>query len=197
MNFRARRGAEYRGGNVKIGLLVAAGLLAGCVASAAGPQANAKADYENKPVSEVGFTAGEGTVVVSPEVLEGWRFMYRFITEVEFVLCLEGREHNGTVYVENFRLARMEATNVSSVRYQPCKSDRYVGTAHNHPPVSIPRNLCYQSVPDRRSFEADTRAVVDIVLCGEEQFLWVVRDRDGAQRRGTAVANLERELGSD
>lgn len=182
---------------MRIGLLVAAGLLAGCVASAAGPQANAKADFENRPVDEPGYSAGEGAVIVAPEVLEGWRFMYRFITETEFVLCLEGRENNGTVHIENFRLARMEATNVSSVRYQPCKGDRYIGTAHNHPPAPIPRNLCYQSIPDRRSFEADTRAVIDIVLCGEQQFLWVVRNRDGEQRRGTAVAHLDRELGSN
>lgn len=182
---------------MKIGLLVAAGLLAGCVASAAGPKAFAKADVENVAAEEVGYTAGEGTVIVSPEVLEGWRFMYRFITEVEFVLCLEGRREKDAVYIDNFRLARMEATNISSVRYQPCKGDRYVGTAHNHPPVSVPRNLCYQSVPDRRSFEADTRAVVDIVLCGEEQFLWVVRDESGAQRKGTALAHFENDLGMD
>lgn len=133
--------------------------------------------------------AGAGPVVVPEEVLDGWRFLYRFVTEVEFVLCLEGRRSGDQIYVEAFRLARMEAQNSSSVRYQPCTSDRYVGTAHNHPPVTANKSLCYQSMPDKRSFEADDRAVIDIVLCGEDRFLWVVRDgKDGPEQVGTAIA---------
>jgi hypothetical protein len=115
--------------------------------------------------------------------MEGFRFLYRFITEVEFVLCLEGTRKNGRLYVEGFRLARMEATNVNSVRYQPCTSDRYVGTAHNHPPVDQEKSLCYQSEPDRRSFGMDPRAVVDVVLCGDDQYYWVLKDgRTGAEK---------------
>jgi len=116
------------------------------------------------------------TVVVAPEVLEGWRFLYRFITEVEFVLCLEGRREGSTLYIDGFRLARMEDATLNSVRYQPCTGDRYVGTAHNHPPVEGAGSLCYRSMPDRQSFEADPRALVDVVLCGDDRFLWTLKD---------------------
>jgi hypothetical protein len=122
-------------------------------------------------------------VVVAPEVIEGFQFLYRFITEVEFVLCLEGTRKNGRLYVDAFRLARMEATSVNSVRYQPCTSERYIGTAHNHPPVDEEKSLCYQSEPDRRSFALDPRAVVDVVLCGDDKFYWVLKDgRTGAEK---------------
>jgi hypothetical protein len=53
--------------------------------------------------------------------------------------------------------------------------------------VSTAKSLCYQSLPDRRSFEADARAVVDVVLCGEDRFLWVVRSDNGEQQAGEAV----------
>ena len=129
-------------------------------------------------------------IVMAPEVIEGFQFLYRFITEVEFVLCLEGTRKNGKLYVDAFRLARMEATSVNSVRYQPCTSDRYVGTAHNHPPVDEDKSLCYQSEPDRRSFGMDSRAVVDVVLCGDDKYFWVLKDgRSGAKSAQLARAN--------
>lgn len=122
-------------------------------------------------------------VVLAPEVVEGFQFLYKFITEVEFVLCLEGERKNGRLHVDAFRLARMEATSVNSVRYQPCTSERYVGTAHNHPPVGEDKSLCYQSEPDRRSFAMDSRAVVDLVLCGNDMYLWVLKDgRTGSKQ---------------
>lgn len=127
-------------------------------------------------------------IVMSAEVVEGFQFLYRFITEVEFVLCLEGTRKNGKLHVDGFRLARMEATSVNSVRYQPCTSDRYVGTAHNHPPVGADKSLCYQSEPDRRSFGMDPRAVVDVVLCGDAKYYWVLKDgRSGAEESRLAT----------
>ena len=117
-----------------------------------------------------------GPVVIAQEVLEGWRFLYSFITEVEFVLCLEGKERDGVIIVENFRLARMENTSATSVRYHPCKSEDYIGTAHNHPPTANGGSQCYRSLPDRRSFEQDERAIVDIILCGEDRFIWILKD---------------------
>lgn len=116
-------------------------------------------------------------VIVASEVVDGFEFLYRFITETEFVLCLEGSRQDGKVVIDGFRLARMEATSVNSVRYQPCNSPRYIGTAHNHPPVEeAVKSLCYQSEPDRRSFGMDPRALVDIVLCGDSKYLWVLKD---------------------
>lgn len=129
-------------------------------------------------------------IIVAPDVVEGFQFLYRFITEVEFVLCLEGTRKNGRLYVDGFRLARMEASSVNSVRYQPCTSDRYIGTAHNHPPVGPDKSLCYQSEPDRRSFSMDHRAVVDVVLCGSDKYYWVLKDgRAGAKKLLTVAAD--------
>jgi hypothetical protein len=77
----------------------------------------------------------------------------------------------------------MEASSVNSVRYQPCDGTRYVGTAHNHPPVDEEgKSLCYQSEPDRRSFGMDQRAVVDIVLCGSDKFRWWLKDGRNAAK---------------
>jgi hypothetical protein len=171
---------------VKIRTLLVTLLMAGCASSGTDSGANNKSAFPRDFAAA--RLVGSGPVVVAPEVLDGWRFMYRFITEVEFVLCLEGRRSGDEIYIESFRLARMEAANSSSVRYQPCAGPEYVGTAHNHPPVTTTKSLCYQSLPDRRSFEADNRAVLDIVLCGEDRFLWVVREgKTGTQQQGEAV----------
>ncbi|MGH7459939.1 MAG: hypothetical protein ACREMA_02780, partial [Longimicrobiales bacterium] len=132
------------------------------VASGDQPQTNQIDRKASAPDNvEPAHLIGAGPVVVPDQVLEGWRFLYRFVTEVEFVLCLEGRKNGDKVQVDGFRLAYMEASNSSSVRYQPCVGEQYIGTAHNHPPVTTARSLCYQSLPDRRSFEADARAIVD------------------------------------
>ena len=81
------------------------------------------------------------------------------------------------------RLSAYDLTSINSVRYQPCEGSRYVGTAHNHPPVDDPlKSLCYQSEPDRRSFGMDQRAMVDIVLCGDNKYLWVLKDGRSAAR---------------
>jgi len=127
-------------------------------------------------------------IVVAQEVLDGFQFLYRHITTVEFVLCLEGTRRNGRLFIDGFRLARMEATSVNSVRYQPCESERYVGTAHNHPPVDNEKSLCYQSEPDRRSFGMDNRAIVDVVLCGDDRYYWVLKD--GRARAETVLATV-------
>lgn len=119
---------------------------------------------------------GAGPISVKQEVLDGWRYLYRYITQVEFVLCLEGQKRGDTIYIDGFRLARMENESLTSVRYHPCQDPRYVGTAHNHPPTSDQAPLCYRSLPDRRSFEQDERAIVDIILCGENRFLWILKD---------------------
>jgi hypothetical protein len=62
------------------------------------------------------------------------------------------------------------------VSYEGCSTRDYVGTAHNHPPMSDGGALCYQSNADQKSFELDKRAVVDIIICGNTRFLWVLKD---------------------
>src|ERR1044071_8134851 len=74
----------------------------------------------------VSTTDGE-PVIVAPEVLDGWQFLYRNITSTEFVLCLEGERQDGKLVIDGFKLARMEASSVNSVRYQPCSNARYLG----------------------------------------------------------------------
>ncbi|HEY0671798.1 MAG TPA: hypothetical protein VGD27_06010 [Longimicrobiales bacterium] len=162
---------------------LAAAAVAACSSSGVSPKAFGREAGSFQPVAaETGLDPNVAEpVVVAPEVIEGFQFLYRFITEVEFVLCLEGERKNGRLHVDAFRLARMEATSVNSVRYQPCTGARYVGTAHNHPPVGQDKSLCYQSEPDRRSFAMDERAVVDLVLCGSDQYYWALKDgRTGA-----------------
>ncbi|MBI3082399.1 MAG: hypothetical protein HYY94_05755 [Gemmatimonadetes bacterium] len=126
-----------------------------------------------KPVTAV---PAAGAVVVAPDVLDGWSFLYRHIDEVEFVLCLEGRGERDVVHIHGFRLARIERTSSSSVRYQPCSGREYVGTAHNHPPVEGEGSLCYRSTTDRQSFDQDDRAIIDVILCGPDQYIWILRN---------------------
>jgi hypothetical protein len=172
-----------------LGVAVAALALAACGSSGVIPKAFGTDDGSfEAAVAESGLDMNVAEpVVVAPEVLEGFQFLYRHITEVEFVLCLEGSRKNGRLYIDDFRLARMEATSINSVRYQPCSSDRYVGTAHNHPPVDEDKSLCYQSEPDRRSFGMDTRAIVDVVLCGDDKYYWVLKD--GRSRAESVLAH--------
>jgi hypothetical protein len=169
-----------------VAVVVVAMVIAGCGSSGVSPKAfgTDAGGYQPGAASESGLDINAAEpVVVTPEVIEGFKFLYRFITEVEFVLCLEGSRKQGRLYVDGFRLARMEASSVNSVRYQPCTSERYVGTAHNHPPVDNEKTLCYQSEPDRRSFGMDERAVVDVVLCGDDRYYWVLKDgRSRAER---------------
>ena len=173
---------------MKTRTLVVALIAAGCASAGGQPKTTNVGNKASVPETlRPANLVGAGPVVVPEEVLEGWRFLYRFVTEVEFVLCLEGHKAGQNIQIEGFRLAYMEAANSSSVRYQPCTGDKYIGTAHNHPPVGGSKSLCYQSLPDRRSFDADTRAIVDVVLCGDDRFLWVVRSEDGSQQAGEAV----------
>jgi hypothetical protein len=158
-------------------IAVTAIIMAGWVGPVSGQAANGASHGKARlPVALGAPGDAAAAVVVAPKVLENWSFLYRHITEVEFVLCLEGRNEEGVVYIDDFRLARMEEATASSVRYHPCEGERYIGTAHNHPPVEGAAPLCYRSQPDRRSFEMDARAVVDIVLCGTERFVWVLKD---------------------
>ena len=127
--------------------------------------------------------------IIAADVANGFEFLYRYITEAEFVLCLEGTVTNGELQIDGFRLAGIEASTVNSVRYQPCRSHRYVGTAHNHPPA-VRDDLCARSDLDRRSFANDSLAVVDIVLCGNDRYAWVLKDG----RNGTATLPPQRDL---
>jgi hypothetical protein len=145
-----------------------------------------RAEAQSALGSKLGMAAAPGTryagydgaapVVVKNEILESWNYLYRHITGAEFVLCLEGYQRDGTIFIDNFRLARMENESMTSVRYHPCESERYVGTAHNHPPTGQGGSLCYRSIPDRRSFAEDPRAIVDVILCGTDTYLWVLKD---------------------
>lgn len=157
-------------------LALTVGLLgAGISAAEAQSPLDSKMGKTNAGTRYAGYE-GAAPVVVKKEVLEGWNYLYRYITNVEFVLCLEGFQKDGTIFIDNFRLARMENESLTSVRYHPCESDRYIGTAHNHPPNGEGGSLCYRSIPDRRSFAEDQRAVVDVILCGIDTYLWVLKD---------------------
>ena len=145
----------------------------------------------------VAAAASGAPVVVAPEVLHGFAFLYQYINETEFVLCLEGRQTHGRVHVTGFRLAVMKHTTLASASYEPCTNDHYIGTAHNHPGAPYGAS-CAPSSLDRSSFASDTRAFIDIILCGSERYLWVLKDgrsetdSDGISRLRRLVASTAR-----
>lgn len=165
------------------GIGAVAATLAACGTAGVSPKAFEGAAPAAPAVDNASLSDATEPVVVAPEVVAGWQFLYKNITSTEFVLCLEGTKQDGKIVVDNFRLAKMEGSTINSVRYEPCAGPRYVGTAHNHPPVEdLTKSLCYQSEPDRRSFGLDSRAIVDVVLCGNDKFLWVLKDGRSAAR---------------
>ena len=116
----------------------------------------------SEPIDLSAPVAGTAPVLVAPAVAQQWNYLYHFIREAEFVLCLEGRQSGGVVHVDGFRLAKMIEAGAATVRYEPCETANYVGTAHNHPPASGDPPACYRLVPDRKSFEEDKKALVDL-----------------------------------
>jgi hypothetical protein len=115
------------------------------------------------------------SVVVAADVLHGFSFLYQYVNETEFVLCLEGTQDARRLYVTGFRLAVVTKTTINTVSYEPCTSRNYLGTAHNHPPEPGGAQ-CAQSASDQNSFYNDQKAVVDIILCGNTRYLWVLKD---------------------
>lgn len=113
----------------------------------------------------------ETLLVTSLTVKNGFEFLYSNVKEKEFVLCLEGVKKGSELTLTDFRLAEMPKATTESVSYTPCKSRSYVGTAHNHLPHGG-QDMCYQSAPDRKSFVEDSRALIDVVLCGPRKFRW-------------------------
>jgi hypothetical protein len=153
-------------------------LLAACVSTSGQPKA-----YEPAPLGRplvmpapIVSAASIRTVTLEQEVIEGFQFMYQYVDETEFVLCLEGRRSGNRIHVTGFKLARMKTTSAYRVAYEDCANNDYIGTAHNHPPTRTGATLCYQSEADHNSFHTDSRAVVDIILCGESRYLWVLKD---------------------
>ncbi len=160
----------------KIGLVVGAGALllaAAPVAAQVAPSWVAKA---SEPIDLSAPAAGMAPVLVAPAVAQQWNYLYHFIRDAEFVLCLQGHRSEGVVHIDGFRLANMIEAGATTVRYEPCNTSDYVGTAHNHPPASGDPPACYRSVPDRKSFEEDKKAVVDVVICGEDKWVWILKD---------------------
>jgi hypothetical protein len=159
-------------------------LLTACVSTSGQPKAYEPAPLGRPLVRPAASAASIRTITVDPIVVEGFQFMYQYVSETEFVLCLEGKRSGSRVHVTGFRLARMKNTTPYKVAYEDCSIDDYVGTAHNHPPTPTGASLCYQSEADHRSFHTDTRAVLDIILCGDTRYLWVLKD--GRSRIETA-----------
>jgi len=161
---------------VRQGISVAVVVLLLVGGRAAGQQAPAWVAKASEPMDLSAPVGGTAPVLVAPAVAQQWDYLYRFIRDAEFVLCLEGRQSAGIVHIDGFRLANMVEAGAATVRYEPCDTPDYVGTAHNHPPASGDPPACYRSVPDRKSFEDDKKAVVDVVICGEDKWVWILKD---------------------
>jgi hypothetical protein len=124
-----------------------------------------------------GDSTSEFEIVLAREVLDGWNFLFLSITETEFALCLEGTKDKGRLSITGFRLAHIISSHGSAVEYVPCDGPYHVGTAHNHLASGYPgQDNCYQSGKDHRSFQKDSKAFVDIILCGRNRFVWVLKD---------------------
>lgn len=132
-------------------------------------------------IHDKGATSGTRPAIVIPrEILDGWNFLYLHIDETEFALCLEGKRELDRVVITNFRLAHIISSNSSHIEYVPCNGDSYLGTAHNHPSNGYPGwDPCHQSALDNRSFNKDKKAYVDIIICGRDRFVWVLKDGAG------------------
>jgi hypothetical protein len=119
----------------------------------------------------------EPALVISREVIDGWNFLYQFITDTEFALCLEGRREGSRLIITGFRLAHIIASQYHRVQYVPCAGENFVGSAHNHPDSGYPNaEPCYQSKIDEKSFRGNRKAEVDIIICGRNRFAWMLRD---------------------
>ncbi|HEX6940222.1 MAG TPA: Mov34/MPN/PAD-1 family protein [Longimicrobiales bacterium] len=81
--------------------------------------------------------------------------------QTETAVCLYGRRIRGRWYVESLRPPVITRRTVASVSYQRCDGNGYIGVVHNHPAPG----MCYFSGVDRRTFEADPSAIVDVVTC--------------------------------
>jgi hypothetical protein len=170
----------------------AAGLLlvttvAACVSTGGQPKASQRPVPGSSVSTLAAFAVTADPVVIAPEVLEGFQFLYRFVAETEFVLCLEGTRARGRLHITGFRLARMRSTSSHWAAYEQCVNQDYVGTAHNHPPTQPGEPLCYQSSADQKSFGLDRQALVDIVLCGESKYLWVLKDGRSRIENGAPI----------
>ena len=116
-------------------------------------------------------------IVIAREVVDGWNFLFHSIIETEFALCLEGRNDRGRLTISGFRLAHIISSHQTAVEYVPCDGPYHVGTAHNHLASDYPgQDPCYQSGKDLRSFKKDGKAVVDIIICGRDRFVWALKD---------------------
>jgi hypothetical protein len=126
------------------------------------------------------------TLLVAREVLDGWNFLYLHISDTEFALCLEGAKENGRIVITGFRLAHVLVSSINHIAYVPCPGTEYIGTAHNHPVDEVGSDPCHHSPADQRTFQRDTRAKVDIVICGRDRFVWVMKDGKGPRLRQAA-----------
>lgn len=160
-----------------VAMLLGLFALSGCAGTmtsskAQGPRASEPTRITDLPVDAAG---AHTPVVIAPEVLHGFSFLYQNITHTEFVLCLEGTRKNRQIFITGFRLAVITRSSIGAAAYEPCTNANYIGTAHNHPPVEG-TDMCKASVPDKVSFYNDIRAAVDIILCGSTRYLWVLKD---------------------
>jgi hypothetical protein len=158
-------------------LLAFALLIFNACASTAMREGSSDLPYMGPSVLVRGESGDSAAVLeVTRYVLDGWKFLYANITESEFALCLEGKRHGDRWVVTGFRLAHIIASNYNGVKYVPCTDVNYIGSAHNHPPGEYANSDgCYQSKADARTFNADGRARIDVIICGPQKFVWVVK----------------------
>ncbi len=117
---------------------------------------------------------GFGDLVIAPAVSDNLALLFSQF-DTELVLCLEGELRGADLYITDFRMPHILASEQGRVQASGCKrSSKVVGTWHNHPAPSrllvasdaeqLARN-CYLSRTDIADFLRRKDALVSVVSC--------------------------------
>lgn len=138
-----------------------------------------------------GDPAGSGefrALLLAPQVSDNIALLFHQF-DTELVLCLEGEWRGPDLFVTDFRMPHILASEAGRVQASACKpSRRSVGTWHNHPAPNhrlasagserLARN-CYLSRTDIADFRRRGDAVVSVVSCAPDVFAyWMRSDLD-------------------
>lgn len=160
----------------------------------------------------VGRPAGDGRVSVSgqfrslvldPKVEDNIALLFGQF-ETELVLCLEGEWRGPDLYVTDFRIPHILASESGRVQAAACESgSKTVGTWHNHPAppyvatVSsdmLSRN-CYLSRTDIADFQRRSDAKVSVVSCAPDVYAyWKRGDVDSVSSETALLPPPEGQL---
>ena len=136
----------------------------------------------------VGSLAGTSEfrdLILDPKVGDNLALLFEQF-DTELVLCLEGEWRGPDLYITDFRMPHILASESGRVQATACELGRNsIGTWHNHPAPSyrltagssesLARN-CYLSRTDVADFRRRDEAVVTVVSCAPDMFAYWKRE---------------------